>query len=217
MQPRIEFLFQAAEAVVVDTDVTDSLGSDVAVRIEALKFLLEINALQVQGANPRGNLRLDAASDPGKAVAVVQALGNFVFGGLCVSWIDVSEAGEGARVGGLIFVVDLIGDCIDRVDLDRHGQLAHVAVVENAAARRHLKGALLLLLRALDVVVVANQLQPKETRRDGKSPKKKEKADEPKASLVHQSGAGCRAAHTRGAKWGWLHDGGGGYCICHLF
>ena len=53
-----------------------------------------------------------------KAVAVVQALVNFVFGGLCVSWIDVSEAGEGARVGGLIFVVDLIGDCIDRVDLD---------------------------------------------------------------------------------------------------
>ncbi len=64
----------------------------------------------------------------------------------------MGEVGKGARVGGFVLVVDLIGDGIDGVDLHRHGQLTHVAVVEDATAWRYLKGALLLLLRAFNIV-----------------------------------------------------------------
>ena len=77
-----------------------------------------------------------------------------------------------ARVrGGGLLVVDFGGDGVDGVDLHGHGELAQVAVVEDAAARRDLKGALLLLLGALDVFGVANDLEPEEAGGDGDRPR----------------------------------------------
>ena len=81
-----------------------------------------------------------------------------LFGGARVFGIGVHDGGEDARGGFL--VVDLGGVGVDGVDLHRHGQLAQVAVVENAAAGSHLEGALLLLLGALDVFLVAHDLEP---------------------------------------------------------
>ncbi len=49
---------------------------------------------------------------------------------------------------GRLLVVNLGRHGIDGVRLHGHGQFAQVAVVEDAAARSHLKGALLLLLCA---------------------------------------------------------------------
>jgi hypothetical protein len=51
----------------------------------------------------------------------------------------------GQRAGEARLVVNFSGDGVDGVDLDGHGQFVQVAVVENAAARSYLKGALLLL------------------------------------------------------------------------
>ncbi len=152
MQAGIEFLLEAAEAVVVDADVAEYLGGDLVVWIEALKFFLEVNALEVEGADARSHFGLDAAGDPGKAVAIVKALGDLLLGCLPVGRVDVCQAGEGARVGGFVLVVNFSGDRIDGVHLHGHGELAHVAVVEDTAARRYFKCALLLLLRAFDIV-----------------------------------------------------------------
>ncbi len=66
----------------------------------------------------------------------------------------MDDGGEDAC--GRLLVVDLGGHGVDGVDLHGHGQLAHVAVVKNAAAGSYLKGALLLLLGALNVFAVAD-------------------------------------------------------------
>ena len=94
-----------------------------------------------------------------------------------------------ARVRAAAFLSSISdGNGVDGVDLHGHGQLVHVAVIEHAAAGRHLKGALLLLLRALNIFVVAHDLEPEETAGDGAGPEEKE--------------AG-RQARNAPASWAW--------------
>ena len=107
-----------------------------------------------------GNLGRHAARDPGKAVALVEAVRDLVFG-VSASSGSVCTIAASVRAAAFL-VVDLRGNGVDGVDLHGHGQLAHVAVVENAAAGRNFKGALLLLVGALDVFLVAHDLQPEE-------------------------------------------------------
>ncbi len=92
------------------------------------------------------------------------------------------------------------GHGVDGVDLHGHGEFAHIAVIEDAAAGSHLKGALLLLLRALDVFGVADDLEPEETACDGEGPEKEKKAHKPEARQLHGHGARCGAAVSVGAK-----------------
>ena len=92
-----------------------------------------------------GNLGRNAARDPGKVPARCRGGGRSGLRGSACLRIGVDDGGQRARRGFL--VVDLRGNGVDGVDLHGHGQFVQVAVVENAAARRDLKGALLLLLR----------------------------------------------------------------------
>ena len=158
----IEFLFEAAEAVVVHADVAQHLRGDLVVGIEALELLLEVDALHIEGADCGGDLGRDAARDPGKAVAVVEAVRQSASSVVCLSSGSVWTIAARVRAAAFLSSIsDGIG--VDGVDLHGHGQLAQVAVVENAAARSHLKGALLLLFGALHVFLVAHDLQPEET------------------------------------------------------
>ena len=107
-----------------------------------------------------GDIGRDAAGDPGKVVPGGEAGGDLL-SVVCASSGSVwTSGGQGVR-GGLL-VGDLRGIGVDGVDQHGHGQLVQVAVVEDAAARRHLKGALLLLLGALDELLVAHDLEPEE-------------------------------------------------------
>ena len=54
---RVEFLLEAAEAVVVEADIAEHLRGDLVVGIEALKFFLEIDALHVEGSGRARRLR----------------------------------------------------------------------------------------------------------------------------------------------------------------
>ena len=108
-----------------------------------------------------------------------------------------TSGGEGVR-GGLL-VVDLGGIGVDGVHLHGHGQLAQVAVVEHAAARSHLKGALLLLLGALDEFLVAHDLEPEEAGGNGAGPEQKEEADEPEARPLEGDDAGRVVAVANGS------------------
>ena len=96
MQLAVEFSFEAAETVVVDADVAQHLRGDLVVGIEALELLLEVNALHVEGANFRGNLGRNAARDPGKVLALVEAVGDLVFAGQLVFRVGVDDGGERA-------------------------------------------------------------------------------------------------------------------------
>ena len=94
----------------------------------------------------------DAAGDPGKVASRDEAGGDLGFGGALVFRVGVDDGGEGVRGGFL--VGDFRGVGVDGVDLDGHGQLVEVAIVEDAAAGSYLEGALLLLVGALDVFLV---------------------------------------------------------------
>ena len=45
----VEFAFDAAETVVIETDIAEDLRGDLVVGIEALKFFLEVDALDIEG------------------------------------------------------------------------------------------------------------------------------------------------------------------------
>ena len=57
VQLAFEFLLEAAEAVVIDTHVAEDLRGDLVVGIEALEFLLGVDALDVEGAHSLRPLR----------------------------------------------------------------------------------------------------------------------------------------------------------------
>ena len=87
---------------------------------------------------------------------------------------------------------------VDRVDQHGHGQLAHVAVVKNAAARSYIKGALLLLFGALYEVLVAHDLKPEEAAGDGAGPDEEEEADDPEARALEGNAPGVLGAAADG-------------------
>ncbi len=64
----------------------------------------------------------------------------------------------------------------DGVHHHRHGQLAAVAVVDDAPPRRNLDGALLLALRPLREVAVAEHLQVDQAQPDRARPQNKDQA-----------------------------------------
>jgi hypothetical protein len=109
-----------------------------------------------------------------------QARGNLLLGGLRV--IAGRYAPARPAHARRLLVVDLGGHGVDGVHLHGHGQLAQVAVVEYAAARSYLKGALLLLAWARSMKLRGEQ---PEARRGGTQSamahEQKEQADKPEA------------------------------------
>ena len=126
-------------------------------------------------------------------MSCVQARGYLVLSGQCIFRIGVHQRGQRARSGRLVGYLGRIG--VNGVGQNGHGQLAQVAVVENAAARGHFNGALLLFLGALHELLMAHNLQPEQAPRDGAGPQEKEQADDPEArSLKRQCPCGCSAS-----------------------
>ena len=188
---RFELQLQAAQAFVVQAHVAQHLRGDIVVRIEALKLLLKVDALEGPGGDQRlhfgGGLRRDAPRDPGKVAPGRQTRGDLLLGGPRVFRIGVDDCGE--SMSGCLFVFDLGGHGEDGVNLHGHGQLAQIAVIKHAAARCHLEGALLLLFRALDVLLVLHHLEPEEARGNQDGPEQKKQADKPEARQLQRRGA----------------------------
>ena len=188
VQLRLELLLQATQAVVVNAHIAQYLRGDFVVRIETLKLLLKVDALHGQTLHLQCNIRRNPPCDPGKAIAFVETIENLLLSGLRIVGINVNDGRECVRGGRL--VVDLNRHGKDRVHLHRHGQLVQIAVVQNAAPRRDFKRALLLLLRALNEFLMANNLEPEKTACDRAGPKKKEQADQPEARPLERRNAG---------------------------
>ena len=133
MQLAVEFFFQAAEPVVIDAHVAQHLRGELIVGVKALELLLEVDALHVEGFDGGGDLRRDAARDPGKVAAIVEARGDLGLGGERVVGIGVNQRGEGAR-GGL-----LVGDL--RRDRRRWSRPARSWPARAGCGRRGCRGA----------------------------------------------------------------------------
>ena len=198
MQLRLELLLQATQAFVVHAHIAQHLRGNLIIRVESLKFLLYVDApvdareawviwnefVLIRGAridqrmNAGGHLRRNPPGDPCKVARRVQVCGNLLLGGLRVVGVGVDNCGQ--RMGGRQLIRDLVGHGEDGVHLHRHGQLAQVAVIEHAAARSHVEGALLLLPGALLEFAVKHHLKPEEANGNQNGPEEKEQADKPK-------------------------------------
>ncbi len=77
----------------------------------------------------------------------------------------------------ILFVRDIGGHYINGIGEHGHRQLVQIAVVENAAAGRYLKGALLLLGGAVDEIFVMNDLQPDQPATDDDEPANEEEGN----------------------------------------
>ena len=204
VQLRIELLLQAAQPVVVHAHIAQHLRGNFVVRIKALELFLEVDALEAlildQLPDAGSGIRRDAPRNPGKAAPGFQTAGNLLLGGLRVVGVGVHDRGQCA--GGRLLVVDFGGHGKDGVHLHGHGQLAQVAVIEHAAARSHLKGALLLLVGALHKLLVAHHLEPEEAQDNQNGPKQKKQAYKPEARQLHRHGARCSVAVPAGSNRG---------------
>ena len=177
----VVFALYSPQTVVIRAHVSQHLGGELAVGIKALEFFLEVNALEVERLHPRDLRGLELACDPGEVSRGVQASRNLMRGSEAVRGIGVHHFGQGVgdrqTLGVPIFVAsfgDLRGHGVDRIGQHGHGQLVQITVVENSAARRDLKGALLLAGSAVHKILVMDYLQPYQAANNQADPADKE-------------------------------------------
>ena len=177
----VEFALHASQTIVIGAHVAQHLGGKLAVGIEALEFLLEIDALEIQRFHPRDLRGVELARDPGEVSRGVQAGGNLMRGSEAVGRVGVHHFGQGSGNRLPLGVPsgsprrDFRRHRVDRIGQHGHGQLMQVAVVENSAPRRNLKGALLLPGGTVHVVFVMDDLQPDQAATDQDDPATKKR------------------------------------------
>ena len=152
----------------------------------------------VEGSHAGGSLWRDAPRNPGKAHGHCRADRRSGLRAVCLSSGSVWTAAARARAAAFLSSISE-GYGVDGVHLHGHGELAQVAIVENAAARSYFKGALLLLLRALNVFSSGARLA---ARRDG------QRWRTPKGERRHKQAKSAPASWAwRAGQWcagGWL-------------
>ena len=94
MQLQLELLLQAAEACVVDAHITQHLRGDFVVRVEALKFFLEVDALEGKRLYFGSHFRRYAPRNPGKVAPRGEARGNLLLGVLRVVGVGVDNCSQ---------------------------------------------------------------------------------------------------------------------------
>ncbi len=173
VQIAVELALHSSQTIVIGAHVSQDLGGELAVGIEALEFLLEVHALEIQRFHPRDLRGLKLARDPGEVSRGVQASGNLMRGSETVGGVGVHHFGQGSGnrlTLGFPFRIlplgDLRGHGVDRVGQHGHGQLMQIAIVEDAAPGRDLKGALLLPGGTVHEILVVHHLQPDQTATD---------------------------------------------------
>src|SRR6266704_3742625 len=137
------------------------MGRHLPLRIEAVVFLLEINARKFRSRERRGFRRTHLPLDPNERSLHLKFLGKLIS----------RDAKPGRKnSGGSNRIIDLIGNREDRIDFDADCQFVLVAVVDDASRRGHLKSALLLTLGALPVIGGMNDMKKIEPRSDRRCP-----------------------------------------------
>src|SRR5579864_516915 len=173
-QARLVAALDAAQAFVIETDIAQDLSRQLALRIEALGLLLEINAFKIQRANTVSRFLVDLARDPAEGARGVYAVEDLVR-------IVAEYLTEQGRSGG--WIRNLAGDGEDGVYGNRHRQLVAIAVVDDAPLGSDIERALLLSLGALDVIAVLKDLQADKAPADHQQPNNEDACEEIKPPL----------------------------------
>ena len=157
----VVFALDAAQAFVIGADVAEHLGRELSLGIEALRFFLKVDALQVQGANSINDVRVGFSRDPAESL-VSPAVGQH--------HARVPAADARNQRDGIGQIGNLAGNGEGRIDQDRHGERVALAVVDDTALGGDIHRALLLLVGALLEISVAENLKVNQAQADGAEP-----------------------------------------------
>ncbi len=155
--------FQPAEADVVEPDVAEQVGAELAIRIEAAALAHEPDAAELQRRDLARLVRRDPALDVDERPRARQPLGQR----RPVAALEHAAQPGGGR--GLI--VDFVGDRVDGVGVHAVGEQPAVAIENLAALGRGRDGALLLPFGAAGQLGVADHLQVDQPRFDAHGPR----------------------------------------------
>ena len=145
----VEPIFDPAEALFVEVDKTQHVGSKVALRVDALILFLEVNAFQIQRFHCFFPVGRHFAGNPNEALRGAQFCFQHVTG-------DSQHARE--QLGRKLRISDFDGHGKHRVHRNAHGQRIPVAVVDGTSLGSDFDGALLLPSGAGEVFAVTEQL-----------------------------------------------------------
>ncbi len=96
VQVAIELALHSTQTIVIGAHVSQHLGGELAVGIEALEFLLEIHAFEVQRFHARDLRGIKLARDPGEVSRGVQPGGNLMRGSETIGGVGVHHFGQGS-------------------------------------------------------------------------------------------------------------------------
>jgi hypothetical protein len=191
VQLRVVRALQTAQAFVIGADIAEHMRCQVAIRVEALELLLQIDALQVQLTDALRRVCIHAACDPREVTRIVQPRQDRVVGREVIERVLMNDLGEQRGIVRLV-ACKLFRHGIDAVYKHRRRQFAQVAVIEHAAARGHFKAALLLHRGDVDKLRVTPDLQPSQAKADGQCPQDERAAHHSKAPALHRGGQRLR-------------------------
>ena len=223
----VVFALHASEAIVIGAHVSQDLRGKLAVGIEALEFLLEIHAFEIQRFHPRDLRGVKFARDPGEVSRGVQPGRNLMRGSEAVGGVGVHDFGQGSGnslpLGSAGSPSAFLKDGVDRIGQRGHGQLMQIAIVEDSAARRDLEGALLLPGGTVHEVLVMDDLQPDQAAADQDDPGDKEERNMSKPrrrwTVPAYTGRSRRSHPPVGrrlrARCGWREKRSCFNCTCH--
>ena len=169
----VELQLQSAETRIFAAHITQYLRGQIVVRIEALEFFAEIDALQIQLLDASGGIRIHPPRNPGKMPGVVEAREHLGLRREPIGRVGMHHLGQHLRRTGAV-LAQLGRIYVDGILLHRHRQFAQIAVVENPALRRNRERVVLLALRLVHPLGVAHHLQPSQPQADGEHPRAEE-------------------------------------------
>ena len=157
----VQLVFDSAQALFIEIDEAENVRSKVALRINALILLLEVDAFQVQRLHRFFLFGRQLARNPHKRARRFQP---------CFKDFTWNSQDASKQPRRQLLVAKLRGHRKRRVHGNAHGQRVHVAIVDRAALRRDFNHALLLPLRSRHEFAMKEQLQVSEPPKNGGHP-----------------------------------------------
>ena len=152
--------FKAVQAGIVGADVTEQVGSQLAVGIEPLALLHEADALHFEGGNALGLDRRRAALDVLKGgQRSIAPLAGQALDQLVAIFLVALIKGAAQPVGCLDGIVNVGRDGVNGVGIDAVGQQPAVSIDDLAALARRLLGFRLLAFGPQRQLIVLPYLQ----------------------------------------------------------
>src|SRR6202521_4271292 len=179
LQLLVELPLQAAQPLIVGANVPQNLRRQFTFRIKSLRFFLVVDALQIQRPDALNHFGIRLPCHPTEGL-VGATIGEH---GAGIVFRDARNQAD--RIGK---VGSFRGHHEGRVHLDGHCQLTSSAIVDNAALRRKIKAALLLVLRAAFEIAIAKDLEIDQPQTDRQQPQAKQSRQgvEPESCAVRR-------------------------------